>query len=339
MIEVQISLPSGKSYPVLVDNGAVKRLSSIIPSFANRAAVVTQAKVGVEVEPGIEYEIFEIGEGEEAKSLSTIEYLCSAFSTWGLTRSDVVIGVGGGVVTDIAGFAAATYHRGVAVVHVATTLLAQIDAAIGGKTGVNLTQGKNLVGAFWQPSGVICDLDHLDTLPERELRSGLGELAKYHFLSGDDFSSFEIKKRIATAVEIKGKIVELDETEQGKRALLNYGHTLGHALENVGDYDLRHGEAVAIGLVYAAELSHSMGRIGAERVKEHRKVVESYGLPTSLPSSLSDQDLLMAIMRDKKAIKGITFVLDGSNGLEVVQDIEKDFVLDAFQKMRDSLVS
>tara|TARA_B110000438_G_scaffold35454_1_gene35142 strand:- start:295 stop:1314 length:1020 start_codon:yes stop_codon:yes gene_type:complete len=339
VIEVQISLPSGKSYPVLVDNGAVKRLSSIIPSFANRAAVVTQAKVGVEVEPGIEYEIFEIGEGEEAKSLSTIEYLCSAFSTWGLTRSDVVIGVGGGVVTDIAGFAAATYHRGVAVVHVATTLLAQIDAAIGGKTGVNLTQGKNLVGAFWQPSGVICDLDHLDTLPERELRSGLGELAKYHFLSGDDFSSFEIKKRIATAVEIKGKIVELDETEQGKRALLNYGHTLGHALENVGDYDLRHGEAVAIGLVYAAELSHSMGRIGAERVKEHRKVVESYGLPTSLPSSLSDQDLLMAIMRDKKAIKGITFVLDGSNGLEVVQDIEKDFVLDAFQKMRDSLVS
>ncbi len=317
MNEVQLALPNGDSYPVIVGNGAIERLPSLMPSASQRAAIVTQGNIGLNVQTGIEQKTFEIDDGEEAKSLTTIEQLCSAFAQWGLTRADVVVGVGGGVVTDVAGFAAATYHRGVAVVHVATTLLAQIDAAVGGKTGVNLPEGKNLVGAFWQPSGVICDLDALDTLPERELRSGFGELAKYHFLTGDPLSEMELEDRIVRAVQIKAGIVNQDEKEQGIRALLNYGHTLGHAIESAGSYEVKHGEAVAIGLIYAAELAHTLDRISYERVQEHRQVVESYDLPCAVPTAVTDEDLMFAMTRDKKAVDGYTFILDGPKGPEI----------------------
>ena len=291
-----------------------------MPSASQRAAIVTQGNIGLNVKTGIEQKTFEIDDGEEAKSLTTIEQLCSAFAQWGLTRADVVVGVGGGVVTDVAGFAAATYHRGVAVVHVATTLLAQIDAAVGGKTGVNLPEGKNLVGAFWQPSGVICDLDALDTLPERELRSGFGELAKYHFLTGDPLSEMELEDRIVRAVQIKAGIVNQDEKEQGIRALLNYGHTLGHAIESAGSYEVKHGEAVAIGLIYAAELAHTLDRISYERVQEHRQVVESYDLPSAVPTAVTDEDLMSAMTRDKKAVDGYTFILDGPKIFPIVKE-------------------
>ena len=334
MNEVQLELNSGVTYPVIVGNGVLDRLPSLLPAISNRAAIVTQKKIGVNIQTGIEQKIFEIDDGEEAKSLTTIEQLCSAFAQWGLTRADVVVGVGGGVVTDVAGFAAATYHRGVAVVHVATTLLAQIDAAVGGKTGVNLPEGKNLVGAFWQPSGVICDLDTLETLPEQELRSGLGELAKYHFLTGDLLSEMEMKDRIVRAVEIKAEIVNQDEKEQGKRALLNYGHTLGHAIESVGNYGIKHGEAVAIGLIYAAELAHTLGRIDNDRVLEHRRVLESYDLPTVVPSVIDDQDLLSAMTRDKKALDGYTFILDGPEGLEIVRGVEEISIKETLEKVR-----
>jgi len=334
MNEVKVALPSGITYPVIIGNGVLDRLPTLIPPGAHRAAIVTQSKIGITVEPEIEHKVFEIEDGEEAKSLTTIGELCSAFASWGLTRADVIVGVGGGVVTDVAGFAAATYHRGVAVVHVATTLLAQIDAAVGGKTGVNLPEGKNLMGSFWQPAGVICDLDTLDTLPERELRSGLGELAKYHFLTGDPLIQMEMEERISRAVEIKAEIVVQDEKEQGKRALLNYGHTLGHAIENIGNYEIKHGEAVAIGLIYAAELAHALERIDHERVLEHRQVVESYGLSSILPASINDEDLLFAMMRDKKAVDGFTFVLDGPKGLEVVKDIEEIPIKETLKKVR-----
>ena len=334
MNEVEVALPSGITYPVIIGNGALDRLPSVIPKASNRAAIVTQSKIGITVEPEIENKVFEIDDGEGAKSLTTIGELCSAFASWGLTRSDVVIGVGGGVVTDVAGFAAATYHRGIPVIHIATTLLAQIDAAVGGKTGVNLPEGKNLVGSFWQPTAVICDIDALDTLPERELRSGMGELAKYHFLTGDPLIEMELKDRISRAVEIKAGIVAQDEKEQGKRALLNYGHTLGHAIENIGNYEIKHGEAVAIGLVYAAELAYNLERIDHERVLEHRQVIESYGLPSALTVSMSDEDLLFAMTRDKKAVEGFTFVLDGPNGLEIVKDIEEILVRETLKKVR-----
>ena len=191
MIRVTVELPGGRSYPVLVGPGVVGELASVLPTGVRRVAVVTQESVPVEVDPGVDHRVFRIGDGETAKSLSTVEELCSAFAGWGLTRADAVVGVGGGVVTDVAGFAAASYHRGVAVVHVATTLLAQIDAAIGGKTGVNLPEGKNLVGAFWQPTAVLCDTDTLATLPEREMRCGRGEMAKYHFLGGEGLEDLD----------------------------------------------------------------------------------------------------------------------------------------------------
>lgn len=334
MNEVQLALPNGDSYPVIVGNGAIERLPSLMPSASQRAAIVTQGNIGLNVQTGIEQKTFEIDDGEEAKSLTTIERLCSAFAQWGLTRADVVVGVGGGVVTDVAGFAAATYHRGVAVVHVATTLLAQIDAAVGGKTGVNLPEGKNLVGAFWQPSGVICDLDALDTLPERELRSGFGELAKYHFLTGDPLSEMELEDRIVRAVQIKAGIVNQDEKEQGIRALLNYGHTLGHAIENAGSYEVKHGEAVAIGLIYAAELAHTLDRISYERVQEHRQVVESYDLPCAVPTAVTDEDLMFAMTRDKKAVDGYTFILDGPKGPEIVKGVEEVAIQEALRKVR-----
>jgi len=226
------------------------------------------------------------------------------------------------MVTDVASFAAATWHRGVPVVHVATTLLGMVDAAIGGKTGVNLPEGKNLVGAFWQPAGVICDLDALATLPPRERRSGDGEMAKYHFLTGDDLDAMTLTDRVTRCVEIKAAVVSADEREGGRRALLNYGHTLAHALEIATDHGLTHGEAVGIGLVYAAELARSLGRIDEARVAEHRAVVGgTYGLPTTVPDGL-DPDALLALMaRDKKALDGLTFVLDGPAGVEVVSPV------------------
>jgi 5-deoxy-5-amino-3-dehydroquinate synthase len=341
VIRLAVELPGGRSYPVLVGPGAIGELASVVPPGARRVAVVTQASVPVEVDPGVEHRVFRIGDGETAKSLSTVEELCSAFAGWGLTRADVVVGVGGGVVTDVAGFAAASYHRGLPVVHVATTLLAQIDAAIGGKTGVNLPEGKNLVGAFWQPAAVLCDTTVLETLPEREMACGLGEMAKYHFLGGDDLGGGDLggggtaaddgpgltlEQRVARCVQIKAEVVAADEREAGRRAVLNYGHTLGHALETTGRYDLRHGEAVAIGLVYAAELARSLGRIDDERVAEHRRVVDDYGLSGSLPAGADPDELMAAMGRDKKAIDGLTFVLDGPDGVEVVSGVDAGVV-------------
>ena len=197
-----------------------------------------------------------------------------------------------------------------------------VDAAIGGKTGVNLAEGKNLVGAFWQPAGVLCDLDALDTLPRRERRSGDGEMAKYHFLTGDDLDAMDLTSRVTRCVQIKADIVAADEREGGRRAVLNYGHTLAHALEIATGHELTHGEAVAIGLVYAAELARTLGRIDDDRVDEHRAVVgDTYGLPTAVPSGIAARELLALMGRDKKALDGLTFVLDGEAGVEVLSAV------------------
>jgi 5-deoxy-5-amino-3-dehydroquinate synthase len=321
-----------RSYPVLVGPGARHRLRTVVPGRSTRAAIVTQPGVGVEVDAGVEQLTFLIDEGEKAKSMSTVEELCSGFAQFGLTRADVVVGVGGGVVTDVAGFAAAVYHRGVAVAHVATTLLGQVDAAIGGKTGVNLPEGKNLVGAFWQPVAVICDTEVLSTLPPREYRSGLGEMAKYAFLGVPGLAEMGLEEAVAACVDCKARTVAGDETETetaaGGRALLNYGHTLAHALETTGNYDLRHGEAVAVGLVFAARLARQLGRIGDERVAEHYRVVGGYDLPSALPPGADFATLLAVMGRDKKVTGGgLTFVLDGPVGLEVVQGVPKEAVL------------
>ena len=329
MIELEVPLGE-RSYRVLVGAGARHRLLEVLPIGVERVALVTQASIPVEVDPGVEHRVFTMGEGEQSKDLGTVEDLCRDFARWGLTRGDCVVAVGGGVVTDTAGFAAAAYHRGVPVVHVSTTLLGQVDAAIGGKTGVNLPEGKNLVGAFWQPAAVLCDTEVLATLPPREYRNGLGEMAKYAFLGVDRLADLPLDEAVAACVACKAEVVGSDEREGGRRAILNYGHTLGHALETAGSYDLRHGEAVAIGLVYAAELAHRMGRISADRVAEHRKVVGGYDLPMALPPGSDPEQLVALFARDKKAVGGLTFVLDGPNGVEPVRVDDRTLLLDTF---------
>ena len=324
-----------RSYRVLVGRGAADELASLIPTGVKRVAIVTQPGIGINVDPGVEHKVFEIGDGEAHKSLTTIEALCSGFAQWGLTRGDCVVGLGGGIVTDVAGFAAASYHRGVPVVHVSTTLLGQIDAAIGGKTGVNLPEGKNLVGAFWQPHGVVCDTAHLDTLPPRDYKAGLGEIAKYHFLGGGQLDQMPLDERVARCVRIKADVVADDERESGRRAILNYGHTLAHALEIAGSFDLRHGEAVAIGVRYAGEVAHRLGRIDTEAMAEHIRVLEAYELTHRLPAS-TDLDAVVALFsRDKKAIDGVTFVLDGPDGVEPVTGIDNALLVEALGAMVD----
>jgi 5-deoxy-5-amino-3-dehydroquinate synthase len=330
-VEVPVA---GHEYDVLIGHGAVAQLRTLVPSSARRAAVVTQDGIPSQIELDVPHVVFHIGHGEQHKSLATIEDLCRGFARIGLTRNDVVIGVGGGMVTDVAGFAAASYHRGVAVLHVATTLLGMIDAAIGGKTGVNLPEGKNLVGAFWQPSGVVCDLDALDTLAQREVRCGYGEMAKYHFLTGDDLLAMNLTDRVARCVEIKAEIVAADERESGRRALLNYGHTLAHALETASEHRIAHGEAVAVGLIFAARLAERLDRIDAARVDQHFTVIgEEYGLATDLPAGSSAPRLLELMRHDKKALDGLTFVLDGPSGVEVVPGVDEAVVLTALERM------
>jgi 5-deoxy-5-amino-3-dehydroquinate synthase len=324
----RVRVPLGdRAYDVVVGHGARDELASLLPATVRRAAVVTQPGIPLAVDPGVPFEVVEIGTGEEHKTLATVERLCRAFAQQGLTRNDVVVGVGGGMVTDVAGFAAASYHRGTAVVHVATTLLGMVDAAIGGKTGVNLPEGKNLVGAFWQPCGVVCDLDALATLPEREVRCGRGEMAKYHFLTGDDLLAMPLVDRVARSVEIKAEVVASDEREGGRRAILNYGHTLAHALEIATAHRLAHGEAVAIGLVFAARLARALDRVDDARVEDHLRVVTSeYGLAAEVPAGLDPDHLVELMGRDKKAIDGLTFVLDGPRGVEVVPSVPADVV-------------
>ena len=333
MIVVPVQL-ADRSYEVLVGDGVRSELSRVIPDRAKRVAIVTQEGLGIEVDPGREHKVFTMGDGEQSKSMATVESLCRQFAQWGLTRADCVVAVGGGIVTDTAGYAAASYHRGVPVVHVSTTLVGQVDAAIGGKTGVNIPEGKNLIGAYWQPSGVVCDTGLLSTLPPREYRCGLGEIAKYHFLGGEGLDALPIDEQVAACVAIKAAVVASDEREGGARATLNYGHTLAHAIEIAGDHDLRHGEAVAIGLIFAAELALRLGRIDEDRVAEHRRVVGAYDLPLTLPTGLENSELFALMGRDKKALDGITFVLDGPNGVESVTGVNVSLIEDSINAIR-----
>jgi 5-deoxy-5-amino-3-dehydroquinate synthase len=328
-----------RSYDVVVGNGVINSLAGYFPKKAKRAVIITQHGIESQVSEivsaaGLQCETAFIGRGEEFKSLQTIQQLCESFGQWGITRNDLIIGVGGGMVTDVAGFAAASWHRGTDVIHVSTSLVGMVDAAIGGKTGVNLAAGKNLVGAFWQPKAVICDTAFLSTLPSKELRCGQGEMAKYHFLTGDDLVSLELDDRVARCAQIKADIVSSDEREGGLRALLNYGHTLGHAIEIETNFAFAHGEAVAIGLIFASKLAHSLGRVPQERVDYHMHIVgETYGLQTSIPKSCSLDRLMTLMAKDKKAVDGLTFVLDGPQGVETVAGIPPQIVHQTLEAM------
>lgn len=344
--EVTVSLDS-RSYPVIIGPGVRSRLAQVLPVGVRRAVIVTQENIGIEVDPGVPSMTIMIGDGESAKSISTIERLCREFASYGLTRADVVIAVGGGVVTDAAGFAASCYHRGVAYVNVSTTLLGQIDAAVGGKTAVNIPEGKNLIGAFWQPAAVICDTDTLSTLPDREWRSGLGEMVKYAFLGVDDLDKMSLVDAVAACVRLKAEVVTEDEREGDRRMLLNYGHTLAHALEAAGfadgpgrdGIDLRHGEAVAIGIAFAARLAERLGRIDAGRVQRHLEVLRAYGLPAEIPAGVDIDEVLARMGRDKKATDGLTFILDSAIGCEIVRQVAEGPIREAFAQAGPGSVS
>jgi 5-deoxy-5-amino-3-dehydroquinate synthase len=352
VISVPVELAE-RRYEVTIGAGAAKLLPHVLPEGVQMAAVVTQEGIGFDVDPGVRTRRFEVSNGESAKTLSSIEELCREFARAGLARSDAVVAVGGGVVSDVAGFAAGVYMRGVAYVNVATTLLAQVDAAIGGKTAVNLEEGKNLVGVFWQPAAVLCDTDALSTLPMREWASGRGEMAKCAFLgklvggspdragSGEEgpwLYELPLEEQIARCVAIKAAVVGADEREGHLRMLLNYGHTLAHALEGavLGGgmaYDMRHGEAVAVGLMFAARLARRLGRVDDERVEMHRRVLDGFELAAEIPRGVSAGSLVEFMARDKKGRHDFTFVLDGPRGVEVVPRVPEQDILATLAEM------
>lgn len=361
---------AGGRYEVQMGRGLKDDLAARLPELpgAEKAFVVTHPSLaGLAEGPlrsldeaGLEADVAFIPEGEGSKSLDVAGALYDWLARSGAHRSDLVVGVGGGVVCDLTGFVASTYARGLPVAYVPTSLLAQVDAAIGGKTGVNLPQGKNLVGSFHQPCVVLCDVDVLTVLPEAELRSGMAEVAKYGFiadpgllplieenapsiLTGDPDLLLAI---VGRSVQIKADIVAADEREQGVRAYLNYGHTFAHAIERVaglgstgGDplfagpvAGVRHGEAVALGMMSAAYLSGELGRLDAEAVETHRRVLGALGLPVK--AALGMDELEPAWQLDKKYRQGVRFVLlNGIGAPEAGVEAPREAVARALERM------
>lgn len=292
----------------------------------------------------------EVPEGEGAKDLAVAAHLWSAFGRIGLSRTDAVIGVGGGATTDIAGFVAATWLRGVPLVQVPTTLLGMVDAAIGGKTAINTAEGKNLVGAFHQPAGVLCDLATLESMPAEEYASGLAEVIKAGFTSDPAVldrveadpaaarspTGAHTRELVERAIRCKAEVVAGDFRERvsggGGREVLNYGHTLGHAIELVEDYGWRHGAAVSVGMVYAAELARLAGRLDDGTARRHRRVLEAVGLPTAYDAGAWPQ-LREAMDRDKKTRGGsLRFVvLDEPARPAMLEDPPEELLEAAFR--------
>lgn len=315
-------------YDVVVGTGLLGELPAMLGAGVQRVAVIhprALAATGEAIredltEQGYDAHAIEIPDGEEAKLAPVASFCWQVFGQTGFTRSDAVVTVGGGATTDMGGFVAATWLRGVKVVHMPTTLLAMVDAAVGGKTGMNTTEGKNLVGAFHEPAGVLCDLATLETLPRNELISGLAEVIKCGFIADPAIldlverdpvaattpGSPVLRELIERAIQVKIDVVVADLKETGGvgghpgREALNYGHTLGHAIEKAERYRFRHGAAVSIGMVYVAELARLAGRLDEATADRHRSVLELVGLPTSYSGSTWGQ-LHEAMKVDKKS--------------------------------------
>jgi 3-dehydroquinate synthase len=287
--------------------------------------------------------------GESSKTLETVGRLCSEAVIAGLTRKSVILALGGGVVGDIAGFVASSYMRGIEFVQIPTTLLAMVDSSVGGKVGVDLPEGKNLVGAFHQPRLVVADLSTLGTLPEREIRCGMAEVIKYGVIMDRSFLDFlsasakgiharstEIMTEIVCrSCDLKARIVREDERESGIRAILNYGHTFGHAIETLTHYDrYNHGEAVAIGMGMAVDLAHSLGRTPVEDVECQDRLLQETGLPIRVQTEGIDAERVFKTMhRDKKALNGkLRLVLPRELGrVEVIDSVPDSMVIDAIR--------
>ena len=337
-------------YDVVVAPGALRELGTRLQALGNLGPVLLVTNPTVRAlyggaaeeslrDAGIAPIIAEIPDGERYKTMATLEIILDAALACGADRSSVVVALGGGVVGDLAGFAAATLYRGVRLYMVPTTLLAQVDSSVGGKTGVNRPQGKNLVGAFHQPIGVLADTSTLATLPDREYRAGLAEVVKYGVIL--DEGLFELLERsvaslnareadllgavVERCVRLKAYVVERDEREQGLRRLLNFGHTVGHAVEKTTGYSrLLHGEAVAMGMVAAAGLSEKLGLCGPDVSTRLRALLSALGLATAIPADVDVAAVVDAVAYDKKAHGDkVIFVLAEAIGRCVQREIDR----------------
>ncbi|MEP7055032.1 MAG: 3-dehydroquinate synthase [Actinomycetota bacterium] len=348
MTRTTIEVAVTPAYDVVVGRGVADALPDMLPN-ATRVAVVSSesvlpfaesalaalGKAGFEVHPLL------VPDGESAKDIEVAQRVWAALGESGFTRTDAIVGVGGGAVTDLAGFAAATWLRGVRVVHLPTTLLGMVDAAIGGKTAVNTAAGKNLVGSFHQPAGVLCDLDALATLPRADFVAGMAEVVKAGFISDPEIAqALErgdgandgtlLHELVVRAVRVKADVVAADPGETGRREFLNYGHTLAHAIERDAGFGAwRHGDAVSVGLVFAAELGRLAGRLDDASAARHRSILSGLGLPTRYDADAWPR--LRDAMRVDKKSRGARLrvvVLEGV-GRPVILDDPPEELLEA----------
>lgn len=342
---IDLTLPGERSYPILVGNGLLGTPDLLEPYTGNQALVVTNAAVAGLYLPQVrrslvgvdQVDVVEIGDGETFKTLGTYAAILDALIDKRHNRSTTVVALGGGVVGDVAGFAAATYQRGVGLVQIPTTLLALVDSSVGGKTAINHSAGKNLIGAFYQPRAVIADVGVLATLPEREFRAGLAEVIKYGIIADASFFGWleshmddlvnrdpsSLVHAIRRSCQIKAEVVADDEREQGRRVILNFGHTFGHAIETVTGYErFLHGEAVAAGMVMAMDLSVRLGRSTDQDAERVRRLIERSGLATET-LDVDVEAMLEAMGMDKKVMDGRPrfIVCDGIGAVSVSSDI------------------
>jgi 3-dehydroquinate synthase len=338
----RITVGGENPYPVVIGRSLLDQVPEFLAG-AKKVLVVHPVGLAVSAEAlrdflvaaGFEVLLAGVPDNEEAKRVEVAAFCWGILGKSEFSRTDMVIGFGGGTITDLAGFVAATWLRGVGIVQIPTTLLAMVDASVGGKTGVNTSEGKNLVGVFHSPRAVVVDLDTLETLPKMELLAGFAEVVKCGFISdksilelieGDFDSAVDPKSKafeelVERSLRVKAAVVAEDFRESGLREILNYGHTLGHAIELAERYKWRHGAAISIGMVFVAELAHLNGRLSMEAVKRHRDILEKLGLPVSYPAEKWPQ-LLMNMQIDKKSRGGnLRFV--------VLDDIAKPTIMHA----------
>ena len=349
MKEIRVEL-GDRSYSIWVQPGLLDKVGFLLPR-ASSVAIVTDSNVAPLFAQRVKYSIGKCGRsvgvitiapGDDHKNAQTLEAIYEGMFDLGLDRGSIVAALGGGVVGDAAGYAAATFMRGIGYVQVPTTLLADVDSSVGGKTGINHPRGKNMIGAFHQPLAVFIDPAALLTLPPGEVCAGMAEVIKYGVIRDSDFLRYleghvadvralqagAIEHVISTCCKIKADVVRADEREGGERAILNYGHTLGHALEALTGYTrYRHGEAVAIGMNLAARIAEKMGMVDAEFVRRQARLLQSYGLPTD--PGIADAARVADLLRgDKKARGGrVRFVLPVAFGKVVVCDDVPDEII------------
>jgi 3-dehydroquinate synthase len=355
----RIAVKAEQPYQVLVGYDLLAEVPPLLGHGVQRVALLhppTMIKTAERLaqllsSAGLEPIRIDVPDAEAAKSVAVAERCWSILGNAGFTRSDAVVGLGGGATTDLAGFVAATWLRGVRVVMVPTTLLGMVDAAVGGKTGINTAEGKNLVGCFYEPAGVICDLAALGTLPTGDLIAGLAEVIKCGFIADPAIltvidsdpaaavrpDSTMLRELVERAVSVKALVVSADlreTTSTGSavgRELLNYGHTLGHAIERREHFAWRHGDAISIGMIFAAELSRLAGRLDQQTAARHRELLSCVGLPTSYDADAFD-DLLQSMALDKKA-RGSTLrfvILNGLASAEILTGPDEDLLRAAY---------